>query len=111
MSLIDHILQQPAKIIETVTDVHGDQVKVSEVSTLCRFRWITEVGANAFGESADAFDAIIWFFPSTTITEGTIVFVDDVYWRVNRLIKARRLKGMTVVFQKAFVKRHELVES
>lgn len=110
MGIISHILTQSAKIITTTTDKHGDQVVDSSIDTLCRFRYSTNVDRSQAGEGIDASDAIIWFEASENIIEGNIVYADDKYWRVDRLIKARRMSGDTVEFLKAFVKKHEPVE-
>jgi len=108
MGIISHILGQTAKIVTTSTDRHGDQLLVSETSIACRFRYITELDRNTNREGVEAFDAIIWFEPTAPIKESTIVFADENYWRINRLVKARKLSGSTVEFLKAFVKKHEL---
>lgn len=108
--MLDHILKQECKIVTTSTDKHGDQVKTSETDTLCRFRYITQLGGNVSREDLEAFDAIIWLKADEDIEESSILFTDDKYWRVDRLVKARRMSGDTVEFLKAFVKKHDLVE-
>lgn len=108
MGIISHTLKQEAKIVTTTTDKHGDQVASQETSVNCRFRYITELDRNVSREGLEAFDAIVWFEPDTEIEEGSIISVEGKYWRINRLIKARRLAGSTIEFLKAFVKKHEL---
>lgn len=108
MSLLTGILQQDAVIITVATDKFGDQVPSSGASIKCRFRYITEIDRNNHMEGIDTNDATIWFEPNADISEGSIVYVDGGYWRINRLIKARRISGDEIQFLKAFVKKHSL---
>lgn len=108
MSIISHTLAQTAQIITTTTNFDGDQIQTATESILCRFRYVTEIDRTNNAESIDSADAIIWFEPTANISEGSIVLVDGHYWRVDSLVKARRLVGSTVMFLKAFVKRHQL---
>lgn len=107
--MLNHVFNQDAKIIITSTDKHGDQVVSSETDILCRFRYFTEIdqSGNREGLTTTA-DAIIWLAPELDVAEGTILYTDGKYWRVNRLVKARRMSGDTVEFLKAFVSKHEV---
>jgi hypothetical protein len=111
MSMISHILLQDAKLITTETDKHGDQVLVATADVSCRFRYITELDRSANREGLVGADAIIWFEPTENVAEGSIVLVDGLYWRIDRIIKARRMSGSTVEFLKAYVTKHEIVEN
>jgi hypothetical protein len=108
MSMLSHILKQDALIISTTIDRHGDQKSSGTSSVKCRFRYITEVDRQNHAEGIEANDAIVWFEPDENITEGSIIQVDDKFWRINRLIKARQMSGNAVQFLKGFVKRYEL---
>jgi hypothetical protein len=108
MGIISHTLNQEAKIVTTTQDKHGDQISSSETSIKCRFRYITELDRNSNKEGLESFDAIVWFEPDANIQEASIIFADGKYWRINRLIKARRLSGSIVEFLKGFVKKHDL---
>lgn len=110
MGIISHILNQDAQVITTIKDKHGDQVIDSSIDTLCRFRYITDLDKGPNREGVTSSEAIIWFEPTENIVEGNIVKVDDKYWRVSKLIKARRMSGSNVEFLKAFVNKHEPVE-
>lgn len=111
MGIISHTLKQTASIITTTTNVYGDQIASSSGSYPCRFRYITELDKNVNREGLDTADAIIWFEPTAPIKEGAIVQVDEYYWRIDRLIKARKLAGENVEFLKALVKRHALADA
>ena len=111
MGILTHALKQTATIITTETDEYGDQITDSTGSYPCKFRYITELDSNVNREALDTADAIIWFEPTAPIEEGTIVQVDEYYWRVSRLIKARKLSGSAVHFLKALVQRHALADA
>ena len=108
MSLLTSILQQDANIITVTTNGYGDQVPSTSSSIKCRFRYITEIDKNEHMEGTETNDAIIWFEPDANIHEGSIIEVEGLYWRIDRLIKARRMSGNTIQFLKAFVKKHSL---
>jgi hypothetical protein len=111
MGMLTHALKQDAEVVTTTTDEYGDQIVSSEVSVKCRFRYITQVDQADHAELINAgSEAIIWFEPDASIEEGTIVKTNDVYWRVDRLVKARRLSGSQIHFLKAYVNRHEIAE-
>ena len=111
MSILTHILKQAGKLVEATIDVYGDQVSSGEqISVMCRFRNITELDKTSNMEGISTADAIVWFEPDVSIKEGSIIKVDGEYWRIDRLIKARRMSSSTILFYKALVKRHQLVE-
>ena len=105
MNMIGHILSQDATIVTTTTDKHGDQVLGEETAIKCRFRYITQVDRNVNQEAVRS-AAIIWFSPDAPVVEGTIIGAEGAYWRVQQLVKARRMRGSTVEFLKAFVDKH-----
>lgn len=104
--MIDHLRNQTAYILTTTQDKFGDQKEASRKAIKVRFRYMTDIDRNVNREAITA-DAIIWFSKDEAVTEGTIVQVDDKYWRVNTLIKARKMDE-TVQFLKAFVEKHTL---
>lgn len=110
MGILDHALVQDGKIVTFTRDRHGDQIPQSETAIKCKFRYITEIDKQVNREGVESFDAIIWLSPDTNINEGDIVFVDGSYWRINRIVKARRLANATVLFLKCLVKKHSLAE-
>lgn len=107
--MLENALLQDANIITTTTDKHGDQIQSATTSIKCRFRYITEINQSNNQEALNTgADAIVWTSSDTAIAEGTIIQVDDNYWRIIRLVKARRLSSADVQFLKAYVVRHEL---
>lgn len=109
MGLLTHTFGQVAEIVVFTVDKHGDQVMTSTTETVCRFRYITDIDRGLNREGVQSSDAIIWFEPDEDIEEGSIVLTDGQYWRVDKLIRARKMSGSTVEFLKAFVKRHSIV--
>lgn len=107
MGIITHILKQTATVITTEYNVYGDQQLVSSETYPCRFRYITDLDRNINRDELNG-DALVWFESDVPITEGDIINVDDKYWRIMRLTKARALEGETIEFLKALVDRHEL---
>lgn len=101
--IIDHVLTQNALILETITDRHGDQQVVDSTTENVRFRYITEINKGNMAEGLSTADAIIWFKSNTVAKESSIVYVDNKYWRVDKLVKARRLSNSNVLFNKAYV--------
>lgn len=107
MGQLTHLLNQVAQVITTTTSKFGDQIFSNSEEIPCRFRYITNVDQTNNAELYSNIDAIFWCEPDQPIIEGTILFVDDEYWRVQRLIKARKFDPEKR-FLKAFLRRHKL---
>lgn len=110
MSLIDHILKQDAIIFDTLTDRYGTQKATHRYYEQVRFRYITAIERGSYSEELSSVEAIIWFKPDTNAKESSIVYVDNKYWRVNKLIKARRLSGSNMLFIKGEVEAHPFTD-
>lgn len=108
MSLIDHALQQDAIVFETEGNLYGEQIVKSAYNEKVRFRYITEIDKTINIEGLASPEAMIWFGVGTHAKETGIVRVDGRDWRVNKLVKARRLKGSTIYFYKGYVTAHKL---
>lgn len=108
MSLLDHALQQDAMVFETEDNIYGTQIVKSAHNEKVRFRYITEIDKSTNIEGIMSPEAMIWFGVDTHAKESSIVRVDGRDWRVNKLIKARRLKGSTIFFYKGLVTAHKL---
>ena len=105
--MLRYTMNQPGKLLVTTTDEFGDQNTSSETSIMCRFRYITDIDKNVNREALGS-EAMIWLSPDLTVSEGNIIFVDGGYWRIQKLVKARKMSGTTIEFYKAFVTRHTL---
>jgi len=111
MGILSHAITQAGKLVEATIDKYGDQVASDETSVSCRFRYITQIDRTTNIEGVGTGnDAIIWFEPDVDVQEGSIINAEGAYWRVERLIRARRLSDSTVLFLKAFVNKYEVAE-
>ena len=110
MGILTHALKQAGKLVQATINIYGDQISGGETNVMCRFRNITELDKGSNIEGIDTADAIVWFEPDVSIEEGSIIKVDDEYWRIERLIKARRIASSDILFYKALVKKHQLAE-
>lgn len=103
--MLAHTFEQTASLITTSINKYGDQVLVSTKDIQCRFRWITELQNPGNREELSS-DALLWADSDQSIAEGTIIKVDDTYFRVNRVTKARRLRGDQVYFIKCLLDKY-----
>lgn len=108
MSLLDHALQQDAMVFETEDDIYGTQIVTDAYHEKVRFRYITEIDKATNIEGLMSPEAMIWFGVNTHAKESSIVRVDGRDWRVDKLVKARRLQGPNIFFYKGFVTAHKL---
>lgn len=106
MSLINHLLTQKCQIATTTYNSYGEQTQSFLKTVECKFRELTELDRNANREQIMS-DGIFWFKPEESVIEGTIIKFESKYYRVVRLVKARRIKGNTVHFLKCMVNMHE----
>lgn len=111
MGILTHAITQNAQVIDARIDAYGDQLSYGTEAVMCRFRYITELDRNTNAEALGGAEAMIWFEPTVNISEASIIFADGKYWRIERLIKARRLTNPTVLFYKALVKSHDIAEA
>jgi hypothetical protein len=110
MGMITHLLNQTARIILTAKNEWGDQKYVSEQSVPCRFRYITQIQGAGHSEELGSPSANMWFEQDAPVQEGTICIVEDRYWRVNRIIKARNMENSDIKFIKCEVSPHYIAE-
>lgn len=96
-------MTQTCEILETELNVFSDQEKTATIVSRCRFRWITELNASGGREEIRG-DAFLWLPYDADVVEGTIVKVDDEYFRIERLIRARKLEGDQVQFLKCILR-------
>ena len=85
-------------------NAYGDYLATSSTSLPCHFRYISEVDSNTDDETIQ-FDGLAWFDGSAPIEQGDLVTIEGEQYRVERVIKARRLRNTTVLFLKCFLQR------
>lgn len=103
--MLSHAFEQSASIVKTTVNKYGDQVLASTKSINCRFRWITEL-QNPGNREEISSDALLWTSPDQPITEGAIIFVDNTYFRVRKVTKARKLRGGKIEFLKCLLNKY-----
>ncbi len=104
MGILTHLLSQGVRTLVTVTTGYGEQQYSSGVNELCRFREITGLMKNNNQELIDA-DAMSWHEPTSTIQEGSIIRVENNFYRVEKRIMARKFGGK-VEFIKCLLQRY-----
>jgi hypothetical protein len=109
MGILTHLLTQTAEIVTTSTNAYGDQIPSTLTELPCRFRYITDLDRRTNMEGITASDAIFHFEAGADVKEGTILKIEGLYWRVDKLVRARRM-GDPVLFLKAFVLKHQIAE-
>lgn len=92
-------MHQTAKKQVTSRNAYGDYSVSSTTTLKCHFRRITEAVTGSSNETTQS-DAMAWFEPDAGIEENDILEIHGEFYRVERLIKARKLRNPTVQFIK-----------
>jgi hypothetical protein len=103
--MLEHAMTQTCQIFSTTVNKFGDFVEGGSVNMPCKFRYINALDRQANREGFQS-DAMAWFKVDSDIREGTIFRVDGAKFRVERVVKARRLANSTVLFLKAYLERY-----
>jgi len=90
--------------INTTTDEYGGYVEGGSVALNCHFREITNTDITNNPQLAQS-DAICWLEPDSGVVEKDILVFNSEYYRVEKVIKARRLRNPNVVFLKCELQR------
>jgi hypothetical protein len=88
----------------TTRNAYGDYIESSTVVLTCHFRDITELQTQ--NNEAIISDAMAWFDANSGVVKGDILFIDDEYFKVSKVIQARRLNNPTVLFIKTFLNKY-----
>lgn len=91
--------------LTTTRNAYGDYVATSTTTLSCHFRYINEFFTTTNNEQIQS-DAMAWFEPDAGVSEGTIIRFENEHYRVERLIKARRLRDTDVQFLKCFLLKY-----
>ena len=104
MGILTHLLSQNARTLVTILNGYGEQEYTSGVNELCRFREITGLIKNNNQELINA-DAMSWHEPTSSIQEGSIVRVENNFYRVEKRTMARKM-GSQVEFIKCLLQKY-----
>lgn len=80
-------------------NVYGDFIASGTTELKCHFRYITEQITDSSNQTIQS-DAMAWFEPDSGIEKQDIVQIDGENFRVERIVKARRLRNPNVLFLK-----------
>ncbi len=87
---------------------YGDYIATSSTEIKCHFRYINEVITNTTNEMIQS-DAMAWFEPDSGLGINDLVLVDGNHYRIEKLIKARKLRNSDVQFLKASLSRYGVI--
>lgn len=99
---------QTAHKVTTTRNAYGDYVASGSVALPCKFRYITDIQTTTANETVNA-DAMAWFESDSGVEKNDIFQIDGEHWRVERLIKARRLRSNAVQFIKVELLRYGVI--
>lgn len=100
------MIQTAYKVAKTRNE-YGDYTATSETALACHFRYITEqVTEN--NEQINS-DAMAWFEPDSGVDRKDIIKFEGEYFRVERVIKARRLREPGVQFIKVELLKYGVI--
>ena len=93
-------MQMTAYKITTSRNAFGDHLLTTTTHPLpCHFRDMTTTQIGGTNETITT-NALIWFSPDAGIIKNDIISVDGVYFKIDSVIKARRLRDSTILFLK-----------
>ena len=104
MGILTHWLTQTCEILSFSTNKYGEEVFTSYMTVPCRFRYADSLNKQPGKEAISAVDNL-WLEPNAPVEEGTVIYVDGHYYRIENITKARRMPS-TVVFLKCVLERH-----
>lgn len=87
---------------------YGDYLATGETALPCHFRYITDQVTSTSNEVVDS-DALAWFEPDSGIDRKDIIKFDGEHFRVERVIKARRLRDPGIQFIKVELLRYGVI--
>lgn len=98
--MLDEYLVDTCYKVQTVSDAYGDILDIENSEVIpCRFRYNSSYVRGANQQTKDT-SAMIWVASSSGISRSTYILYDGVYYKVERIIKARRLGETEVQFIK-----------
>jgi len=89
-------------------NAYGDFIRSTEEEMPCHFRYIVDQVSDTNNEQTQS-DAQAWFEPDSGIEKKDILEIDGEFFRVERLIKGRRLRDTEVQFIKTELQRYGVI--
>ena len=101
--MLERYLVTPVQLVKTTRDVHGDLVYANSADTIyCRILDHIEIMTNDRKEQVQT-DAIAWFGATAGVEMGDVLKDGDSWYRVAKLVKAKRGGENQVLFIKGFL--------
>jgi hypothetical protein len=97
-----------AGLITNSRNAYGDYTASGTTNIACHFREINEVITNSNNEAVQS-DAIAWFEPASGVTRESLLLINSEYYRVVKIVKARRLRSPAVLFVKAYLRHYGVI--
>lgn len=98
-------MRHTAYKVSYTRNAYGDFLAASETALACHFRYITEQISGENNETIQS-DAMAWFNPDSGVDREDIIKFEGEHFRVERVIKARRLRDTDVQFIKVFLLKY-----
>lgn len=106
--MLEHTFEQTCYLVSTKRNKYGDIDMEGSEAVSCRFRKITELDKMNNREDIRA-DAWLWVRAGELVEEGGVVRFEDEYYRIKRVLEARRLRGNKVFFKKCLLDKYSQV--
>lgn len=94
--------------VTTTRNAYGDFLPSGETALKCHFRYITEQVTSTSNEQTQS-DAMAWFEPDSGIEKEDIIKFEGEHFKVERVIKARRLRDPSVQFIKVELLKYGVI--
>lgn len=94
--------------ITSARNAYGDYTASGQTTLKCHARIINELVTSSNNEQIQS-DATMWFEPDSGVVRGDIIKFEDVFYRVERMTEARRLRNTTVLFLKCDMLKYGVI--
>lgn len=98
-------MKHTAYKVTTTRNSDGDYIASGTTALKCHFREINEILTDSNNQVIQS-DAMMWFEPDVNVSEGNIIKIYGEHYRVERIVKARRLRGTSVLFIKVWLLKY-----
>ena len=111
-------MNQTIILVSVETNEYGDVVSDDPTTNLVltgKFRYITDIKSNRSNMEEVDSEAMAWFNPfrsggvTPTVVKGNVIFADDTYFRIEKIIKARDFSSGPIHFLKCFLSKFNVV--
>jgi hypothetical protein len=94
--------------VTTSRNAYGDYLPSTHTELKCHFRYITEQVTDSSNETIQS-DAMAWFEPDSGIDRKDVIKYENQFFRVERVIKARKLRSTEVQFIKVELLKYGVI--